>query len=111
MSFNGLTFNVSANKMSFHLQFYVLVQNIPRLILGLPVIILLLTSLMMMMMMMMIMTMMMMMMMMMMTTTTTMMMINIIAFKGAIRDSLPSLHCAANCLQHVRSDGQGAVEY
>ena len=33
----------------------------------------------------------------------------IIAFKGAIRDYLQSLHCAANCLQHVRSNGPGAV--
>ena len=31
----------------------------------------------------------------------------IIAFKGAIRDFLQSPHSAANCLQHVRSTGQG----
>ena len=30
----------------------------------------------------------------------------IIASKGTIRDCYP--HCAANCLQHVRSSGQGA---
>ena len=33
----------------------------------------------------------------------------IIAFKGAIRDFLQSPHSAANCLQHVRSSGQGAI--
>ena len=33
----------------------------------------------------------------------------IIAFKGAIRDLLQSPHSAANCLQHVRSSGPGAV--
>ena len=33
----------------------------------------------------------------------------IIAFKGAIQDFLQSPHSAANCLQHVRSRGQGAV--
>ena len=31
----------------------------------------------------------------------------IIAFKDAIRDFLQSPHCAANCLQHVRSSGPG----
>ena len=35
--------------------------------------------------------------------------ITIIAFKGAIRDCLLSLCCAAKCLQHVRSSGQGAI--
>ena len=40
-----------------------------------------------------------------------MMMITIIimVFKGAIRNFLQSLHCAANRLQHVRSSGPGAV--
>ena len=33
----------------------------------------------------------------------------IIAFKGAIRDFLQSPHSAANCLQHVRSSGPGAI--
>ena len=33
----------------------------------------------------------------------------IIAFKGAIRDFLQSPHSAANCLQHVRSSGLGAI--
>ena len=33
----------------------------------------------------------------------------IIEFKGAIRDFLQSSHCAANCLQHVRSSGPGAI--
>ena len=33
----------------------------------------------------------------------------IIAFKGAIRDFLQSLHGAANRLQHVRSSGPGAI--
>ena len=32
-----------------------------------------------------------------------------IAFKGVIRDFLQSPHCAASCLQHVRSSGTGAV--
>ena len=32
-----------------------------------------------------------------------------IAFKGAIRDVLQSPHSAANCLQHVRSSGPGAI--
>ena len=35
----------------------------------------------------------------------------IIAFKGAIRDFLQSPHSAANCLQHVRSSGPGAIVY
>ena len=38
-----------------------------------------------------------------------MMIIMIIALKGAIQDFLQSHHCAVNCLQHVRSSGQGAV--
>ena len=33
----------------------------------------------------------------------------IIAFKGAIRDFLQSPHSAANCFQHVRSSGMGAI--
>ena len=33
----------------------------------------------------------------------------IIAFKGAIRDFLQSPHSAANCIQHVRSSGPGAI--
>ena len=33
----------------------------------------------------------------------------IIAFKGAIRDFLQSPHSAANCLQHIRSSGPGAI--
>ena len=37
------------------------------------------------------------------------MIIIIIAFKGALRDFLQSLHCAANRLQHVRSSGPGAI--
>ena len=36
-------------------------------------------------------------------------MIIMIAFKGAVRDFLQSPHCTANCLQHVRSSGQGAI--
>ena len=36
---------------------------------------------------------------------------NIIAFKGAIQDFLQSPHCAANCLQHVRSSGPGHVQH
>ena len=36
--------------------------------------------------------------------------ITMIAFKGAIRDFfLQSPHCTANCLQHLRSSGQGAI--
>ena len=35
----------------------------------------------------------------------------IIALKGAIRDFLKSPHCAARCLQHVRSSGQGSIVY
>ena len=33
----------------------------------------------------------------------------IIALKGAIRDFLQSPHSAANCLQHARSSGPGAI--
>ena len=33
----------------------------------------------------------------------------IIAFKGAIRDFLQSPHSAANCLEHTRSSGPGAI--
>ena len=33
----------------------------------------------------------------------------IIAFKGAIPDFLQSPHSAANCLQHVRLSGPGAI--
>ena len=36
-------------------------------------------------------------------------MIIIITFKGAIRDFFQSPHSAANCLQHVRSSGPGAI--
>ena len=39
------------------------------------------------------------------------MIIIIIELKGAIRDFLQSPHCAANCLQHVRSSGLGAIVY
>ena len=35
--------------------------------------------------------------------------IMIIPFKGAVRDFLQSPRCAANCLQHVRSSGQGTM--
>ena len=38
-----------------------------------------------------------------------MIIITIMTLKGAIYDFLQSPHCAANCLQHVRSGGQGAV--
>ena len=41
------------------------------------------------------------------TTTTTP--TTLIVFKGANRDCLHSPHCATNCLQHVRSGGQGTV--
>ena len=34
----------------------------------------------------------------------------IISLKGAIPDFVQSLHCASECLQHVHSSGQGAVE-
>ena len=33
----------------------------------------------------------------------------IIAFKGAIQDFIQSPHSAANCLQHARSSGPGAI--
>ena len=33
----------------------------------------------------------------------------IITLKGAIRGYLQSPHCAANCLQHVRSSGPGII--
>ena len=32
-----------------------------------------------------------------------------IALKGVIRDFLQSPHCTANCLQYIRSIGQGAI--
>ena len=38
-----------------------------------------------------------------------MIIIIIIAFKGTIRDFLQSPHSAANCLQHARSSGPGAI--
>ena len=38
-----------------------------------------------------------------------MIMIIIIALKGTSQDFLQSPHCAMNCLQHVRSSGQGAI--
>ena len=56
--------------------------------------------------MMMKMMMMMMMMMAMMMIRRRIMIIIIFAFKGTIRDSS---HCAANCLQLVRSSGPGAI--
>ena len=37
------------------------------------------------------------------------MIIIIITLKGAIRDFLQSPHCAANCLQHIRSSSLGAI--
>ena len=40
-------------------------------------------------------------------TTTTI--IIIITFKGAIKDFQQSPHCAENRLQHVRSNGSGAI--
>ena len=40
-----------------------------------------------------------------------MVMIIMISLKGANQDFSPSPHCAANCLQHIRSSGQGAVVY
>ena len=52
---------------------------------------------------------MMMMMMMMMMRIIIIIIVIIIAFKGAIRDFLQSPHCAANCLQHARSSGPGAI--
>ena len=42
-------------------------------------------------------------------TNNIIIIIIIITFKGAIRDFLQSPHSAANCLQHVRSSGQGAI--
>ena len=42
-------------------------------------------------------------------TWASLIIIIIIAFKGAIRDFLQSPHSAANCLQHARSSGPGAV--
>ena len=53
--------------------------------------------------------MMMMMMMMMMMIIIIIIIITIIAFKGAIRDFSQSPYSAANCLQHVRSSGPGAI--
>ena len=41
---------------------------------------------------------------------TPLMIIIIVALKGAIPDFLQSPHCAANCLQHVRSSGPDAIE-
>ena len=43
------------------------------------------------------------------TTTTIIIIIIIILLKGVIRDFLQSPPCAANCLQHVRSCGRGAI--
>ena len=51
---------------------------------------------------------MMMMMMMMMILITIIIIIFIVTFKGAIRDLLQFSHSATDCLQHVRSSGQGA---
>ena len=42
------------------------------------------------------------------TTTKMMMMMMIIALKSAVRDFWQSPHCAANCLQNVCSNSQGA---
>ena len=42
---------------------------------------------------------------------TNLIIIVMTAFKGAVRDFLKSPHCAANCLQHVVSSGQGAIMY
>ena len=42
-------------------------------------------------------------------SNTLIIIIIIIAFKGGIRDFLQSPHSAANCLQHVRSSGPGAI--
>ena len=42
-------------------------------------------------------------------TAAKIIIIIIIAFKGAVRDFLQSPHSAANCLQHVRSSGPGAI--
>ena len=36
-------------------------------------------------------------------------MITMMALRGAVPDLLQSPHCAANCLQHVRSNGPGTV--
>ena len=74
-----------------------------RIILIIEIVVIIIIMIIIMMMMMMMMVMMMMMMM--------MMMIIIIALKDAVRDFLQSSHCAANCLQHVRSSGPGAVVY
>ena len=38
-----------------------------------------------------------------------MMMMKMVTLKGVIQDFLPSPHCAANCLEPVRSSGQGAI--
>ena len=40
-----------------------------------------------------------------------MMMMIIIEMKDAIWDVLQYPHCAANCLQHARSSGPGAIMY
>ena len=39
----------------------------------------------------------------------SMLVVIVIAFQGAVRDFLQSPHCAANCLQHIRSSGLGAI--
>ena len=49
--------------------------------------------------------------MMMMVIIIIIIIIIIIAFIGAIRDFLQSPYCVANCLQHVRSNGQGTIVY
>ena len=41
--------------------------------------------------------------------TVTMIIIIIIAFQGTIQDFWQSLHCSANCLQHIHSSGPGAI--
>ena len=57
----------------------------------------------------MIMMMMMKMMMMMIIIIIIVIIIIVIELKGAIRDFLQSPYCAANCLQHARSSGPGAI--
>ena len=51
----------------------------------------------------------MMMMMMITTTIIIIIIIIIILIKGAVQDFMQSPHCAANCLQHVRSSDPGAI--
>ena len=60
--------------------------------------------------MMMILLLLLMMMIMMTTTIIIIIIIIIIALTGAIRDYLQSLHCAANCLQYVRTNIIDGIE-